>query len=190
MPQPLWIGRFAAVGLVAIVSTFFAPNASAENTKVMVETSAGDILIELFDDKAPISVKNFLSYVKKGHYEGTIFHRVIKDFMIQTGGLDKNMTEKSTGAGIKNESSNGLKNVKYSVAMARKPDLDSATAQFYINTKDNKDLDGKYCVFGKVLKGDDVVDKIAAVKTTRRGPHENVPIEVITIKKISVVEPE
>ena len=156
---------------------------------VIMSTSAGDIHIELYDDKAPISVKNFLAYVDSGHYDGTIFHRVIPDFMIQGGGFTPDMQQKKTSAPIKNEADNGLSNEPYTLAMARTSDINSATCQFFINLADNTFLDhGKrdfgYAVFGKVVKGTEVVDKIAEAKTGRSGGHGDVPLMPITIKSV------
>jgi len=153
------------------------------NPRVLLQTSLGDITLELDEAKAPVSTANFLSYAEEGFYNGTIFHRVIADFMIQGGGFEPGMKQKKTKAPIKNESSNGLSNVRGSVAMARTSDLNSATAQFYINTVDNaSNLDrAQYCVFGKVVEGMDVVDKIRAVKTTRAGGHGDVPASDVTI---------
>ena len=153
---------------------------------VILSTSAGDIHIELYADKAPLSVKNFLAYVDAGHYDGTIFHRVIPDFMIQCGGFTADMQQKKTNAPIKNEADNGLSNEPYTLAMARTSDVNSATSQFFINLADNVFLDhGKrdfgYAVFGKVVKGTEVVDKIAGVKTGRSGGHADVPVTPITI---------
>jgi peptidyl-prolyl cis-trans isomerase B (cyclophilin B) len=151
-------------------------------------TSLGDITLELDGDKAPLSVANFLNYVNAKHYDDTIFHRVIADFMIQGGGFSPGMTQKPTNPPIKNESGNGLSNVRGSIAMARTSDLDSATAQFYINTVDNAaHLDrARYCVFGQVVAGMDVVDKIRAVRTGRRGGHADVPVEDVVIKSVRV----
>ncbi len=166
--------------------------------KVTLKTSMGKIVIELDKAKAPISVENFLGYVKKKHYDGTVFHRVMPDFMIQGGGFaveGKDLVEKETGKGIHNEGSNGLKNVRGSIAMARTPDPESATNQFFINVQDNAGLDGGYAVFGKVIEGMDVVDKIKAVPTATlplmmrhpatgekiRMPNENVPQENVVI---------
>lgn len=160
---------------------------------VAMETSMGTIQIELNAEKAPITVANFLDYVKKGHYDGTIFHRVIEDFMIQGGGFTADFTQKSTGAGIKNEGKNGLKNVRGSIAMARTADPDSATAQFFINVVDNAGLDYPkpdqhgYAVFGKVTKGMDVVDKIRKVETRSLGRYENVPAKDVVIKSVKVL---
>ncbi|MDP9107747.1 MAG: peptidylprolyl isomerase [Pseudomonadota bacterium] len=160
---------------------------------VIITTNHGDIKIELEADKAPKTVENFLAYVKSGHYEGTIFHRVIDGFMIQGGGFEPGMKQKPTNAPVENEAKNGLKNVDYSVAMARTSEPHSASAQFFINTKNNSFLDypGQdgwgYCVFGKVVEGKDVVDKIKAVKTTRTGMFADVPVENVVIEKVTVV---
>jgi peptidyl-prolyl cis-trans isomerase A (cyclophilin A) len=153
---------------------------------IILSTSLGDITIELDTVKAPISVKNFLAYVDAGHYDGTIFHRVIPDFMIQCGGFTPDMAQKKTNAPIKNEANNGLTNEPYTLAMARTSDVDSATSQFFINLADNVFLDhGKrdfgYAVFGKVVKGTEVVDKIGAVKTGRAGGHADVPVTPVVI---------
>jgi cyclophilin family peptidyl-prolyl cis-trans isomerase len=180
-------GMFLAVAALA--------QAPAATTKVLMKTSKGDITIELNAAKAPVTVKNFLSYVRDGFYNGTIFHRVIPGFMIQGGGLTAEMHEKSAKAPIKNEAGNGLKNVRGTIAMARTPDVDSATCQFFINLVDNGSLDHKndtpegfgYCVFGKVVAGMDVVDAIAKVKTGTRLPHENVPRETVTILSVVVL---
>jgi peptidyl-prolyl cis-trans isomerase B (cyclophilin B) len=162
---------------------------------VKLTTNFGDITLELNADKAPITVANFLQYVESGFYDGLIFHRVINDFMIQGGGFDANMKQKKTKAEIKNEADNGLSNDKYSIAMARTSIPDSASSQFFINLVDNDFLNhtGKtssgwgYCVFGKVVAGMDVVDKIAAVKTTSKAGHRDVPAEAVIIEKASVV---
>ena len=163
---------------------------------VELQTSAGAIRIELDDAKAPASVANFLSYVRAGHYDGTVFHRVIKGFMIQGGGMDAAMKQKPTQAPIRNEANNGLLNAKYTLAMARTNDPHSATAQFFINTADNGFLNFKsespqgwgYAVFGKVVAGTDVVDQIERVATGRRGYHDDVPLEAVTIERAVVVE--
>lgn len=171
----------------------------AKNPKVEMITSKGKIIIELNEKKAPESVKNFISYVKAKHYDGTIFHRVIDGFMIQGGGFDKDMNEKVTQKPIKNESNNGLSNEKYTIAMARTMDPDSATAQFYINVKDNPGLDYStksqtpgYAVFGKVVKGQEVVDAIKGVKTDSKNvkgdTHENVPVELVLIEKVKLLK--
>ena len=151
----------------------------------------GVIVLELDSDKAPESSANFLAYVNKGHYDGTIFHRVIKNFMIQGGGFTADMQQKPTDAPIKNEAANGLKNDKYTVAMARTGDPHSATAQFFINVVDNDFLNHTapsgqgwgYAVFGKVVQGQDVVDEIRKVRTTRKGYHDDVPFDAVVIDK-------
>ncbi|MGL6113150.1 MAG: peptidylprolyl isomerase [Rubrivivax sp.] len=170
-----------------------AANGAAWAQKVRLDTSMGEIVLELDASKAPKSVANFLDYVKAGHYDGTIFHRVIPDFMIQGGGMNAEMQEKPTRAPIPLEGKNGLTNVRGSVAMARTSNPDSATAQFFINLKDNAFLnsanarDGNgYAVFGKVVSGMDVVDKIWAVPTGNKGPHQNVPVTPVLIRKASV----
>ena len=160
---------------------------------VEMETSAGTLRIELDDEHAPDTVRNFLEYVNKGHYDGTVFHRVIKGFMIQGGGFDASMNQKPTRAPIPLESKNGLSNVRGSVAMARTSVPDSATAQLFINIKDNAFLDAAkasdgagYAVFGKVVSGMDVVDKIWAQPTTTKGSYQNVPVTPVVIRKASV----
>ena len=162
------------------------------NPKVLIKTSKGDITLELFADKAPITVKNFLSYVDEKFYNGTIFHRVIKNFMIQGGGYTPEFLEKAAKPPIKNEAANGLKNLRGTIAMARTPEIDSATCQFFINHVDNNNLDHMdntehfgYAVFGKVISGMDVVDAIASVPTMTKGIHANVPRETITIISIN-----
>ena len=155
------------------------------NPKVVMSTSLGDIVLELYPNKAPITVENFLIYVEGGFYDGTIFHRVIPNFMIQAGGMTPDMARKETRAPIKNEADNGLKNNRGTIAMARTSKVDSATSQFFINVKDNNFLnhgerDFGYAVFGKVIKGMDVVDKIAASPTGRG----DVPVETILIKTV------
>jgi cyclophilin family peptidyl-prolyl cis-trans isomerase len=162
---------------------------------LVLKTSLGDITLELDAAKAPITVANFLQYAKDGHYDGTIFHRVIDGFMIQGGGMTADMRQKKTRAPIKNESKNGLKNVKYSIAMARTNVPDSATSQFFINTKDNGFLnqaesqDGVgYCVFGSVTDGKEVVDKIGLVETGNKAGHGDVPLETIEILSVEVSE--
>lgn len=157
-------------------------------TQVILETSKGNITLELFDDKAPITVENFLQYVDAGHYDGTIFHRVIPDFMVQCGGFDTDMQQKPTRDPIKNEADNGVSNEPYTIAMARTQVVDSATSQFFINTSDNSFLDHGsrdfgYAVFGKVVDGENVVDAISATDTGSRAGHRDVPVESITIDK-------
>jgi cyclophilin family peptidyl-prolyl cis-trans isomerase len=162
-----------------------------KNPVVVIETSKGTIKVELFEEAAPITVKNFLEYVADKHYDGTIFHRVIPDFMIQGGGMKPGLQEKGTKAPIKNEAGNRLANERGTLAMARTSVADSATSQFFINLKHNSFLDRAnsrdgvgYCVFGKVISGMDVVDKIAAVETGNRGPHQNVPTEDVIITSV------
>ncbi|HZZ93200.1 MAG TPA: peptidylprolyl isomerase [Usitatibacter sp.] len=159
--------------------------------KVKLTTSMGAITLDLDEQKAPETVANFLKYVDAGHYDGTIFHRVIDGFMVQGGGFTKGMQQKPTNAPVKNESANGLKNDNYTVAMARTGVRDSATSQFFINVKDNDFLNYSgespqgwgYCVFGRVVEGQDVVDKIRKVRTGNAGGHQNVPLEAVTIEK-------
>ena len=168
----------------------------AANPKVLLKTSQGDITIELYPAKAPITVKNILDYVEAKFYDGLIFHRVIPNFMIQCGGMDAEMHQKTGNAQIKNEAGNGLKNVRGSVAMARTNVVDSATSQFFINLKDNVALNYKndtaegfgYCVFGKVVAGMDVVDAIAKVPTVSKRGHGDVPLAPITILSATVVK--
>jgi peptidyl-prolyl cis-trans isomerase B (cyclophilin B) len=165
---------------------------------VRLETDMGDIFIELNEEKAPKTTANFLNYVNAGHYDGTIFHRVIDGFMIQGGGMDADMEEQATGDPVENEADNRLSNDAYSVAMARTMDPHSATAQFFINVKKNDSLNHTaktpqgwgYTVFGKVTKGHGVVNKIKAVKTGQKGMHGDVPVEPIVINKAAVVEGE
>jgi cyclophilin family peptidyl-prolyl cis-trans isomerase len=173
------------------------PGCGSDNPVVVIDTSMGTIKVELDESASPKTVKNFLAYVDAKHFDGTYFHRVIKDFMIQGGGASPEGKEKfGTNPPIKNESYNGLKNVRGTISMARTPEPDSATDQFFINTTDNTaKLDRKsgqgnegYCVFGKVIEGMDVVDKISRVETT--GPPRDSPAEPVTIKSIRRVEPK
>lgn len=166
-----------------------SPLWAADNPHVILSTSLGEIELELDAELAPVSVENFLSYVDDKHYDGTIFHRVIKDFMIQGGGFDKHMTQRPTKQPIKNEANNGLKNDRGTIAMARTQAVNSATSQWFINHSDNNFLnhggrDFGYAVFGKVVEGMDVVDKIAQVPTGNRGMHQNVPSEPVVILKV------
>lgn len=166
------------------------------NPTILLETSSGDVLIELFPDKAPKTVENFLTYVKEGFYDNTIFHRVIKGFMVQGGGMTMRMDEKPTHEPIENEAANGLKNTRGTVAMARTRDPHSATAQFFITTVDNgfldytsPDADGYgYCVFGQVVDGMDAIDKMEKVKTKNMGIHSDVPVDMILITSASLFE--
>ena len=164
--------------------------------RVKLETNHGDIVIELNTEKAPVTAENFLGYVKEGFYDNVIFHRVIKNFMIQGGGMQPGMKEKNTRDPIKNEADNGLKNDKYTIAMARTQDPHSASAQFFINSRDNDFLNFTapttqgwgYAVFGKVVEGTEVVDQIEKVKTGNRGFHQDVPVDDVVIQKASIVE--
>lgn len=160
--------------------------ALADNPKVALETNQGTITLELFAEEAPITVKNFLSYIDSGFYEGTQFHRVINGFMIQGGGFTPDMVQKETQAPIKNESDNGLSNKRGTISMARTQVVDSATSQFFINLVNNVSLDFRgrpgYAVFGRVIEGMEVVDKIAKTKTTMKNRHRDVPVEPIVIE--------
>jgi peptidyl-prolyl cis-trans isomerase B (cyclophilin B) len=165
-------------------------------TRVRLDTTQGPIVLELDDENAPASVANFVQYVRDGHYDNTVFHRVIDGFMIQGGGMSPGMKQKPTRAAIANEAGNGLKNRKYTVAMARTGDPHSATAQFFINVADNDFLDHKgpspqgwgYAVFGKVAEGTDVVDRIKGVPTGRSGMHQDVPVDDVLIRKAEVLD--
>ena len=166
------------------------------NPLVLLETASGDIVLELFEDRAPATVANFLRYVDEDFYTNTIFHRVINDFMIQGGGLSVRMEEKATHEPIANEAGNGLQNLRGTIAMARTSEPHSATAQFFINVEDNPELDHRddsaegfgYCVFGKVEDGMDVVDKIRKLKTKAQGEHEAVPLDMVVITNVSRFE--
>ena len=177
----------------ALAGALFSASAA---TKVVIKTSFGEIELELDEAKAPITVTNFVEYAKSGFYDGTIFHRVIDGFMIQGGGFTKEMRQKETRPPIKNEAGNGLRNKKYTIAMARTQIVDSATAQFFINVKDNDFLDHRsedmrgfgYAVFGTVTKGTDVVDRIAKVKTGQVAFFSDVPVEPVVIEKVTVAD--
>ena len=166
------------------------------NPVVRMSTSMGDVTFELFKDKAPVSVENFLQYVAEGHYEGTVFHRVKQGFMTQGGGFTADMAEKPTRAPILNEATNGIRNTRGTIAMARQRALRSATSQFYVNVGDNTPLDHRgyspddfgYAVFGRVLSGMDVIDKIASTPTGMKEDHEDVPLTPVVISKMSVVK--
>ncbi len=183
---------FALIGLFTSISAFSAP------VLVKMETNRGDIILELDQDKAPISVANFLQYAKDGYYDGTVFHRVISTFMIQGGGFDEDLTRKSTKSPIQNEASNGLKNLRGTIAMARTGAPHSATSQFFINVQDNQSLDftgednGRtwgYAVFGKVIQGMDVVDEIRFTPTGPNPPfRSDVPIKTMLIKSVKVID--
>jgi peptidyl-prolyl cis-trans isomerase B (cyclophilin B) len=162
---------------------------------IKLTTNFGEIVLELFSDKAPVTAANFEEYVKSGHYDGTIFHRVINGFMIQGGGFDADMKQKDTRDPIKNEANNGISNKTYTVAMARTMDPHSASAQFFINVSDNDFLDFKsettqgwgYAVFGQVVEGKDVVDRIKTVRTGRSGGHQDVPAEAVVLEKAEII---
>ena len=182
---------FVATALGLMLAAF-ASTASAQDNKnpaVVLDTSAGKIVVELFADKAPGTVKNFLQYVDDKHYDGVVFHRVIPKFMIQTGGFEPGMRERKTRESIKNESDNGLKNERGTLAMARTPNPHSASAQFFVNLKYNDFLDKAnardkfgYAVFGRVIEGMDVVDQIAGVQTGTKGGHDDVPLQDVVIR--------
>ncbi len=185
------------IGAVILAMAPPAPGVSAK-PRVQLETSKGVIVVELEAEKAPKTVANFLSYVRSGFYAGTVFHRVIPNFMIQGGGMGADLARKTTGAPIPNEAANGLKNLRGTVAMARTAEVDSATSQFFINLRDNPHLDHRgptprefgYCVFGRVVQGMEVVDAIAAIPTGPRGPFpSDVPVETVTILKAVVLAP-
>jgi peptidyl-prolyl cis-trans isomerase A (cyclophilin A) len=202
----LWIQTVAI--LIALPLTLFASGqakkgqtaaASAKHPTVVMETTMGTIKVEVFTDKAPVTAKNFLDYVTSGFYDSTIFHRVIPNFVVQGGGYLANMTPKPTKPPIKNESKNGLKNLRATLSMARYTDPDSATSQFFINLKDNSNLDPEnvpggwgYAVFAKVIEGMDVVDKIAAVKTGTKNvmgtPFGDVPLQPVVLKSAKVLQ--
>lgn len=183
------------LGSAVVAAAPATPSATLGPTPhVALKTSMGEIVLELDPEKAPQSVANFLQYVNSGYYKGTVFHRVIDGFMIQGGGFDKNMKQKATKAPIKNEAQNGLQNVTYSIAMARTGDPHSATSQFFINVNNNGALDypGRdgfgYTVFGKVVSGMDVVDKIKVVPVTDKGPHQNVPVTPVVIESVTLLK--
>ena len=181
----------AATGAAAATS----PEGNAMNPRVKMQTTEGDFIIELDAAKAPNTVKNFLDYVEDGFYDGTVFHRVISNFMVQGGGFEPGMKQKETKAPIDNEAANGLKNDKYTLAMARTNDPHSATAQFFINVTDNDFLNFTapnprgwgYAVFGKVVEGTETVDKIKGVRTGSKGFHQDVPVEDVVITKAEVL---
>ncbi len=187
------ISMLVTISLVLVAGSAIAEN---HNPKVVLNTSKGQILLELYADKAPETVKNFLVYVDAKYYDGTIFHRVIPNFMIQGGGFTADMKRKTTRPPIQNEADKGIKNDRGTIAMARTGDPHSATAQFFINSKDNGFLNHKsksmegwgYAAFGRVVEGMKTVDAISAVKTTRRGPYSDVPAEAIVIKSAARVK--
>jgi peptidyl-prolyl cis-trans isomerase A (cyclophilin A) len=172
-----------------------APEDMGATILVRVETNLGAFTLALYKDKAPITVDNFIKYTEKKFYDGTIFHRVIPKFMVQGGGFTQQMVKKETAPPIKNEADNGLKNLKYTIAMARTNDVNSATSQFFINAKDNPFLDHSdknfgYAVFGKVIEGTDVIDKIEQVKTGTKDNYENVPLKPVLINSVRVIQKE
>jgi cyclophilin family peptidyl-prolyl cis-trans isomerase len=181
--------------LALLALSVLGTDALAADPRVELKTNRGSIVLELNQAKAPKTVANFLQYVKDGHYDGTVFHRVIDGFMIQGGGFDKDMKQKKTRPSIENEAANGLKNDYGTIAMARTPDPHSASAQFFINVKNNDFLNYReptsqgygYTVFGKVVSGMDIVDKIAKVQTGNAGPHQNVPREPIVIESAAIL---
>ncbi len=202
MKKPLLILIFISVLYIALAATrndntisLKQATANTNNPKVTLETNFGNIVIELNVEKAPVTANNFIKYVKNGFYENTVFHRVMKGFMIQGGGFGIGLKQKKTDSPIKNEADNGLLNDKYTIAMARTPDPHSASSQFFINTSNNYSLNhtGKsergwgYCVFGKVIKGMEVVDKIESQQTVPRGRHGNVPAFSIIVKKAYIL---
>jgi cyclophilin family peptidyl-prolyl cis-trans isomerase len=193
-----------ALFTVALILAASVPASSQEkaeessNPHVYVKTNVGGFTIELYADKAPETVANFLNYVEKGYYSETIFHRVIKGFMIQGGGFTGDMSQKETAPPIKNEADNGLKNKKYTLAMARTAVVNSATSQFFVNTVNNTGLDHKdktqagygYCVFGIVIEGAEVIDKIEMVQTTTKGSYADVPVKPVIIKAMTLMTDE
>ncbi len=188
------IRQLAAAGLVAAAATSVAAQDKAAAPRVLLATSLGDITVQLDPEKAPKTVANFLDYVKSGHYDGTVFHRVMDGFMIQGGGFTADMAQKPTRAPIPLEAKNGLKNERGTVAMARTAVADSATSQFFINVVDNSRLDypspdgNGYAVFGRVVAGMDVVDKIRKVETGSKGGHQNVPVTPVLIRSATIVK--
>lgn len=192
----MMLRKLIAVVMLTLFAAGIAVAAESPNPVVVMETSKGTVRMELFLKEAPVSVRNFLGYVKSGFYNGTIFHRVIREFMIQGGGFTPDLQQKPTGAAIRNEATNGLKNQRGTLAMARTGVVDSATSQFYINLVDNQFLDHRntsmqgygYAVFGRVTDGMDVVDRIARVRTGFSPGFENLPDEPVVIKSIKVLK--
>lgn len=184
--------------IIAFLFSMITTHAFSDNTLVKMQTSSGDIILKLYDDKAPISVENFVNYANEGFYNGTIFHRVISTFMIQGGGFDEDLQLKPTKDPIKNEANNGLKNLRGTIAMARRPDPQSATSQFFINVQDNAALNftGEqntntwgYAVFGEVVQGMDVVDDIRFTPTAGKMPfRKDVPVKNIVIESVTVID--
>ena len=190
----LALSSLALAAIFSVATPAVAQDAKVDAPKVKIATSMGDIVVQLDPAKAPKTVANFLQYVQEKHYDGTIFHRVIDGFMVQGGGFTADMVQKSVRAPIALEAANGLKNDKYTIAMARTNVPDSATAQFFINVKDNAMLNARqasgdgYAVFGKVVQGAEVVDKIKAVATSQKGPYGDVPNSTITITSATLVK--
>jgi cyclophilin family peptidyl-prolyl cis-trans isomerase len=188
------VKRFVVLALAGVFFTALSSSAGEKkNPVVVMKTSMGTIKIELYPDKAPATVKNFLGYVEDKFYDGTVFHRVIPKFMIQGGGFEPGMKQKKTKEPIKNEAGNDVSNLRGTIAMARTNDPDSATAQFFINVVDNKFLDKSnrgagYCAFGKVIDGMDVVDKIKAVETGNKGGHGDVPVKDVVIESVRLAD--
>lgn len=187
--------RLLVVAGVAVMTLGASDSGAQDNPLVVMETSLGNITLELFQDRAPVSVENFLQYANDGFYDGTVFHRVIQQFMIQGGGMTSDLQQKPTRDPIRNEATNGVSNERGTIAMARTNVVDSATSQFFINTVNNaRSLDNTgtdarsygYAVFGRVTAGMDVVDRIAAVPTRNQGPHQNVPVEPVVITGVTV----
>ncbi len=192
----LLVGAFLAFICVSTLARSAEAQAPADTVRVQVVTNKGSFILELYPDKAPVTVANFLEYAKSGYYEGTIFHRVVAGFVIQGGGLDENLTPKRPGASIVNEADNGLKNEAYTVAMARTSDPHSATSQFYVNTKWNRPLDHVakthdgwgYCVFGRVYTGKQTIDAIAASKVRAVSQYmTHVPVDPVIIQRVTVL---
>jgi peptidyl-prolyl cis-trans isomerase B (cyclophilin B) len=190
------LALLATITLLACI-TFSQGLTAQANPQAVMHTSMGDIQLELYAEKAPVTVANFISYAKNGFYDGTIFHRVIGNFMIQGGGFTPDMQKKATGEPIRNEASNGISNTRGTISMARTNDPHSATAQFFINVGDNTNLDFKgeensrnwgYAVFGRVISGMDVVDAIRAVSTQTVMQHADVPVEPVTIDNIEIID--
>lgn len=187
-----FMSLFALLVSVLIQAAAPVQPANPANPVVVLETSLGDITIELRQDRAPVSVQNFLAYAKSGHYDGTIFHRVLRGFMIQGGGYTPDLQSKPTRAPIRNEATNGLRNTRGTVAMARSAAVRSATAEFFINVEDNSQLNHRgitpdqygYAVFGRVIAGMEVVDRIAAVAVRRHDEHEALPVDAVVIKRV------
>lgn len=187
--------RLLVVAGVVVLTLSASDSRAQDNPLVVMETSLGNITLELFQDRAPVSVENFLQYANDGFYDGTVFHRVIQQFMIQGGGMTSDLQQKPTRDPIRNEATNGVSNERGTIAMARTNVVDSATSQFFINTVNNaRSLDNTgtdarsygYAVFGRVTAGMDVVDRIAAVPTRSQGPHQNVPVEPVVITGVTV----